>query len=149
MYIVFGNRTQPPRPCVTTMDATVHWASKKVENGQRRATKYILKLPFCWYCLQDQAADDQTTPLVLLARISWHCFFFYKAVNNLIYVNKEVLPVVRNVGRVARSSSSNAVSFIPNKYKTVDRSAFVFFCKTAHAESGISCLCISATKILV
>ena len=71
----------------------------------------------------------------LLPLSSWHEYhdivFFFKAVNNLIYVNKEVLPVVRNVGIVTRSSSSNAVSFILKKCKTVtyQRSFFVRACR--------------------
>ena len=98
---------------------------------QWRAEKYILKLPFC--CDTDYKTRLQMTRLLPL----FYCHeyhdivFFYKTVNNLIYVNKEVLPVVRNVGIVTRSSSSSAVSFIPMKCKTVtyQRSFFVRACR--------------------
>ena len=110
---------------------------------QRRATKYILnsKLPFC--CDTDNKTRPQMTKLLPLSY--WHEYhdivFFYKAVNNLIYVNKEVLPVVRNVGILTESSSSIAVSFIPKKCNS-HISAF-FLCKSMQ-----NLECLAFTKLL-
>ena len=104
---------------------------KVVENVQRRATKYILKLPL--YCDTDYKTRLQMPRLLPLSY--WHEYhdivFYCKAVNNLICVTKEMLPVVRNVGIVTRSSSSNAVSFIHKKCKTAtyQRSFFVRACR--------------------
>ena len=84
---------------------------KQVECVQRRATKYILKFPF--RCDVKYNTRLQLTNLLRLCY--WHEYldivFFYKAVNDLIYVNSESLPVVKQPARPARSSSNNSVSF--------------------------------------
>ena len=66
----------------------------RVENVQRRATKLMLKLPF--RC----DVTYKTLQLTHLLPISyWHEFldtiFFYKAVNNLVFIDNKALPVSR------------------------------------------------------
>ena len=66
----------------------------RVENVQRRATKLMLKLPF--HC----DVTYKTLQLTHLLPISyWHEFldtiFFYKAVNNLVFIDNKALPVSR------------------------------------------------------
>jgi len=39
--------------------------------------------------------------------------FFYKAVNNLVFIDSEALPTTRQSTRSTRSSSSNAITYIP------------------------------------
>ena len=100
---------------------------KQVEGIQQRATKYILKLPF--RCDIPYKTRLQMTNLIPLS--FWHEYldivFFYKVVNNLIYVNSDALPVARQPVRVTRSSSSNTISYIAKKCRTVtyQRSFFI------------------------
>ena len=86
---------------------------KRVENVQRCATKLILKLPF-------RCNVTYKTCLQLTNRLPisyWHKFldivFFYKAVNNLVFIDSEVLPVTRQSTRSTRSSSINSITYIP------------------------------------
>ena len=84
---------------------------KRVENVQRRATKLMLKLLF--RC----DVTYKTLQLTHLLPISyWHEFldtvFFYKAVNNLVFIDSEALPVSRQFTRSTRSLSSSAITYI-------------------------------------
>jgi len=103
---------------------------KQVENVQRCATKLILKLPF--RCDVTYKSRLQLTNLLLISY--WHDFldivFFYKAVNNLVFVDCEALPVTRRLTRFTRSSSSNAITYIPKQSRTVtyQRSFFIRAC---------------------
>ena len=66
----------------------------------------------------------------------WHEFldivFFYKAVNNLVFIDTEALPATRQSTRSTRSSSSNAITYIPKRSRTVtyQRSFFIRACRT-------------------
>ena len=85
---------------------------------QRRATKLMLKLPF--RC----DVTYKTLQLTHLLPISyWHEFFdtvfFYKAVNNLVFIDSKALPVSRQFTRSTRSSSSSAITYIPKRSRTV------------------------------
>ena len=68
---------------------------KRVENVQRRATQLILKLPF--RCDVTYKTRLQLTNLLPISY--WHEFldivFFYKAVNNLVFIDSEALPATR------------------------------------------------------
>ena len=76
---------------------------KRVENVQRRATKLILKLPF--RCDVTYKTRLQLTNLLPISY--WHEYldmvFFYKAVNNLVFVDSEALPVTRQFARSTRT----------------------------------------------
>ena len=105
---------------------------KRVENIQRRTTKPILKLPF-----RCDVTDETRLQLTNLLPISyWHEFlvivFFYKAVNNLVFIDSEALPVSRQFKRSTRSSSSSAITYIPKRSRTVTyrRSFFIRVCRT-------------------
>lgn len=100
---------------------------KQVEAVQRRATKYILRLPFrCDVPYKTRLLMTNLIPLSF-----WHEYldivFFYKAVNNLIYVNSDALPVARQPVRITRYSSNSSVTYIPKKCRTLSyqRSFFV------------------------
>ena len=58
--------------------------------------------------------------------------FFYKAVNNLVFIDSEALPATRQSTRSTRSSSSNAITYIPKRCRTVtyQRSFFTRACST-------------------
>ena len=58
--------------------------------------------------------------------------FFYKAVNNLVFIDSEALPATRQSTRSTRSSSSNAITYIPKRCRTVtyQRSFFIRACRT-------------------
>ena len=92
---------------------------KRVENVQRRATKLILKLPF--RCDVTYKTRLQLTNLLPISY--WLEFldivFFYKAVNNLVFIDSETLPATRQSTRSTRSSSSNAITYIPKRCRTV------------------------------
>ena len=104
---------------------------KRVENVQRRATKLMLKLLF--RC----DVTYKTLQLTHLLPISyWHEFletvFFYKAVNNLVFIDSEALPVSRQFTRSTRSLSSSAITYISEWSRTVTyrRSFFIRVCRT-------------------
>ena len=105
---------------------------KWVENVQRRATKLILKLPF--RCDVTYKTRLQLTNL--LPTSYWHEFldivFFYKAVHNLVFIDSEALPATRQSARSTRSSSSNAITYMPKQSRTVtyQRSFFTRACRT-------------------
>ena len=105
---------------------------KRVENVQRRATKLILKLPF--RCDVTYKTRLQLTNLLPISY--WHEFldivFFYKAVNNLVFIDSEALPATRQSTRSTRSSSSNAITYIPKRSRTVTYqcSFFIHACRT-------------------
>lgn len=108
---------------------------KRVEHVQRRATKLILKLPF--HCDVTYKTRLQLTNLLPISY--WHEFldivFFYKIVNNLVFVDSEALPITRQSTRFTRSSSSNAITYIPKRSRTVtyQRSFFIRACRTWNA----------------
>ena len=110
---------------------------KRVENVQRRATKLILKLPF--RCDVTYKSRLQLTNLLPISY--WHEFldtvFFYKSVTNLVFADCETLPVTRRLTRYTRSSSSNAITYIPKQSRTVtyERSFFLY----ARAAHGMFC----------
>ena len=105
---------------------------KRVENVQRRATKLILKLLF--RCDVTYKTRLQLTNLLPISY--WHEFldivFFYKTVNNLVFIDGEVLPVTRQSTRSTRSSSTNSITYIPKRSRTVtyQRSFFIRACRT-------------------
>ena len=97
---------------------------------QRRATKLIFKLPF--RC--DVTYKTRLHLTNLLPISYWHEYldmvFFYKAVNNLVFIDSEALPVTRQFTRCTRTSSSSAITYIPNRSRTVtyQRSFFIRAC---------------------
>ncbi|CAH3027054.1 unnamed protein product, partial [Porites evermanni] len=58
--------------------------------------------------------------------------FFYKAVDNLVLIDSEALPATRQSTRSTRSSSTNAITYIPKRSRTVtyQRSFFIRACRT-------------------
>ena len=124
---------------------------KRVENVQRRATKLILKLPF--RCDVTYKTRLQLTNLLPISY--WHEFldivFFYKTVNNLVSIDSEALPASRQLTRSTRSSSSNAITYIPKRCRTVtyQRSFFIRACRTWNvlpAELRISHISLASFK---
>ena len=80
---------------------------RRVENVQHRATKLMLKLPF-----RCHVAYKTRLQLTNLLPISYsHEFldivFFFKAVNNLVLIDSEALPITGQFTRSTRSSSSS------------------------------------------
>ena len=104
--------------------ATQIWAPqskeliRKIERVQRRATKYILNLPF--RC--SESYKDRLVKLNLLPLTYWHEYldlvFLFKAITGITTVNTGVLPAVR-LTRVTRNNNSNVTQFITRKCKTV------------------------------
>ena len=100
---------------------------QRVERVQRRATKYILNLPY----LCSETYQERLVRLHLLPLSYWHEYldllFFFKAVNGLINVSSDVLPNAIPQTRTTRSSSGNQASFRPSKCKTstYQRSFFI------------------------
>ena len=109
---------------------------KRVENVQRRVTKLILKLSF--RCDVTYKTRFQLTNLLPISY--WHEFFdivfFYKAVNNLVFIDSEAPPATRQSTRSTRSSSSNAITYIPKRSRTVLINAHFSYARAAH---GLSC----------
>ena len=131
------------------MVSTVYW-----QNVQRRATKLILKLPF--RCDVTYKTRLQLTNLLPISY--WHEYldmvFFYKAVNNLVFIDSEALPVTRPFTRSTRTSRSSAITYIPNRSRTVtyQRSFFIRACRTWNvfpAELRTSHISLALFKILL
>ena len=99
----------------------IHWISEK-----------ILKLPV--RCDVTYKTGLQLTNLLPVSY--WHEFlgivFFYKAVNNLVFIDSEALPATIQSTRSTRSSSCNAITYIPKGSRTVtyQRSFFIRTCRT-------------------
>ena len=100
---------------------------QRVKRVQRRATKYILNLPY----LCSETYQERLVRLHLLPLSYWHKYldllFFFKAVNGLINVSSDVLTNAIPQTRTTRSSSGNQTSFRPSKCKTstYQRSFFI------------------------
>ena len=81
----------------------------KVERVQRRATKYILDLPF----ICDQTYGERLINLNLLPISYWHesleMISFFKVVTGTVIVSPSILPQVL-VTRTTRSSSTRNVT---------------------------------------
>ena len=84
---------------------------KRIERVQRRATKLILKLPYA--CTETY--EDRLKSLELLPISYWHEYldltFFFKAINNLITVSDDVLPVSIIPSRLTRSFANANMSY--------------------------------------
>ena len=101
---------------------------RKIERIQRRATKYILNLPF----LCEESFKDGMIKLTLLSVSYWHEYldivFFFKSVTGLVKVNPTVIPTRRTRSRATKSSSNtNVTLFVPKICKTTthQRSFFI------------------------
>ena len=107
---------------------------KRVENVQRRVTKLILKLSF--RCDVTYKTRFQLTNLLPISY--WHEFldivFFYKAVNNLVFIDSEALPATRQSTRSTRSSSSNARTVLINAHFSHARAAHGMFCPLSYTQ---------------
>ena len=105
---------------------------KRVENVQRRATKLILKPSFRY----DVTYKTRLQLTNLLPISFWHeildTVFFYKAVNNLAFIDSEALLATRQPTRSTGSSSSNAITYISKRSRTVGPSSDVVLlpCRT-------------------
>ncbi len=105
--------------------ATQVWAPqtvelvKKVERVQRRATKYILNVPFI--CDIDYKVRLLATRMLPLSY--WHEYldmiFFYKANHGIFTVDKKILPTPKQESqRQTRSSDLNSYRYIIPKFNT-------------------------------
>ena len=87
-----------------------------------------MKLPF--RCDVTYKTCLQLTNLLPISY--WHEFldivFFYNAVNNLVFIDSETLPATRQSTRSTRSSSSNAITYIPKRCRTVTYQCSFFIC---------------------
>ena len=72
-----------------------------------------------------KSALDQLVTMVFT------CDRVNNAVNNLIFIDSEALPVTRQFARSTRTSSSSAITSIPNQSRTVtyQRSFFICACR--------------------
>jgi hypothetical protein len=103
--------------------ATQTWAPqsvellKQVERTQRRATKFILELPF-------SSTVDYTTRLQALSLLPicyWHEYLdmvlFYKITHGLVHINASLFPTI-HTSRQTRSSTSTSTKYVIPKCKT-------------------------------
>ena len=99
--------------------ATQVWAPQgielisKLESIQRRATKFILCLPF----LTNISYKERLMSVNLLPVCYWHelldLVYFYKATHNMIHLDPSVVPFVRECARRTRISVRSSQSFVP------------------------------------
>ena len=103
--------------------ATQIWAPQsiklitRIERTQRRATKYVLKLPFsCTISYMDRLKSLDLLPLTF-----WHeyldmVFFYFKIIHGLVSVDPSIVPKAR-ITRPTRSSSSGVIKFVEPKFQ--------------------------------
>ena len=91
---------------------------KRMERIQRRASKFILDLPFICdvsYCKRLQLLD-------LIPLCYWHKFldliFYFKCVTGIVTVNGSILPSIQSKERPTRSTDPDCLKFITPKCKT-------------------------------
>ena len=91
------------------------------ERLQRRATKYVLDLPF--RC--ETTYNQRLSRLGLIPLSSWHEFLdmvvFYKLIHGLMRIDEHFLPQPTSVNsqRETRSSDPDHLSFTTTRYKTI------------------------------
>ena len=90
-------------------------SNKRIERIQRRATKFILDLPF--FC------DNQRLEMLNLLPVGyWHEYpdivFFFKCVRGMVNINVKVLPELQNRGRTTRSTDTKCLTFTTRQCKT-------------------------------
>ena len=107
--------------------ATQIWAPqtieliKRVERVQRRATKFILNLPF--HC--ELTYEDRLQATDLLPISFWHEYldltFFFKLFNGLVCVSEEIIPERkhRNIRTTRATRNSDIITFRIRKCRTV------------------------------
>ena len=102
----------------------------KLEKIQRRATKFILHLPF----ITEISYKERLISLDLLPVCYWHelldMVFFYRATHNLVHLSPSVVPVVRKSARTTRASATSSPIFVPKKCRTTTYQKS-FFIRTA------------------
>ena len=104
--------------------ATQIWAPQSIElivrleRIQRRATKFILKLPYSY----NISYKSRLQTLNLIPICYWHevldLTFYFKLTHGLVNVNVSVVPEVRKYGGRTRSSTNNVNKYIIKKCKT-------------------------------
>ena len=98
----------------------------KLESIQRRATKFILCLPF----LTNISYKERLMSVNLLPVCYWHelldLVYFYKATHNMIHLDPSVVLFVRDCARRTRISVMSSQSFVPKKCRTSTFQKFFF-----------------------
>ena len=95
--------------------ATQVWAPQTIElisklvKSQRRATKFILHLPF----ITEISYKERLISLDLLPVCYWHelldMVFFYKTTHNLVHLSPSAAPIVRGSARLTRKSATTCI----------------------------------------
>ena len=90
----------------------------RIERTQRRATKYILKLPIpCTVSYMDRLKSLDLLPLTF-----WQEYldmvFFFEIIHGLVSVDPSIIPKAR-ITRPTRFSSSGAIKFVEPNCQTV------------------------------
>ena len=90
----------------------------RLEKVQRRATKFILNLPFS----SPDSYTSRLQSLSLLPLCYWHEFldlvFFFKMVNNLVIIEPSVVPKTRSVRPTRSSINTDIPKFVIPRSKT-------------------------------
>ncbi len=93
-------------------------AIQQAERLQRRATKFVLDLPF--RC--NTTYEERLLQLDLIPLSYWHEYldmiFFFKLIHGIITIDNNLLPSPTNNSRITRSSSPTHLSFITTRCKT-------------------------------
>ena len=87
---------------------------KRAERAKRRASKFMLNLLFL--------CDERLIALDLMPLSYWHEYmdlvFILKAIKGMVNISQDILPKPLIPMRITRSSSSNCLSFRPQKCRT-------------------------------
>ena len=102
--------------------ATQIWAPQSIKlitikRTQRRATKYVLKLPFsCTNSYVDRLKSLDLLPLTFWQEYLDMVFFYFKIIHGLESVDPSIVPNAR-ITRPTRSSSSGVIKFVEPKFQ--------------------------------
>ena len=133
-YTLSFYRPVPSRLRNPSMVATVHWLTKASWKRAAPCNKTSFEASFPLRCnQQDPPPTNKSVTYLILAWIfGYSRFLGYKVVNNLVFIDSEALPATRQSTRSTRSSSSNAITYIPKRSRTVtyQRSFFIRACRT-------------------
>ena len=91
---------------------------KRTERVQRRASKYILNLPF--FC--DISYNHRLSTLNLLPLCYWHenldILFLFKSHHDIINLSSDILPYPQDSSQRTRSTNPNCLQFQTSECKT-------------------------------
>ena len=119
---------------------------RRVERVQRRATKFILDLPF----RTATSYKDRLTKLNLLPVSYWHEYLdiilFFKFINNLVPSAPAILPPEQSCRSTRNTSNPETLTVRPPKCKPSTYQQSGILCQLRFGERGCRCTCLNPSS---